>query len=639
MSHPYDHSASSTRSSSSSSLNSLPESFTTAAVHPANTLLQQQQQRHQQPPITTTTSSLYATPTNQWPPGRIALHPPDQPPSFTLVCLGVGGGPLESDCSCYLLKPADQAWEESGAIVLEGGSWLGALIRVCEPSGPDSPFYDIDFPFDDPALRAGLIGSFSKTFLISHAHLDHILGLVLGSASLPGKRTVLGLKPTLENIMDLFNGKIWPKLASWKEDEPHTVYHMKPLEQRTPTPLLANSLSVLPFALSHGLNPSVPPAPPTPTSVYTSTMGSFSAAFNSNASSSAAAAAAAANASYLSKRYSLPLSSLSLNMGIMGLPGAPGGSSPSPLAAQRFLGAHPGIGPAHLFAQGSASSGSSTSSEYMAQQQQLQHHSGSLFLSSFSERPIFTSPFAPDPARQLERNSISSGPGNGIGSGSTTGSVTPANPSTSPMSQPLTTPTPTESRTNPDPFSSLAPKSAASRPALTSNLSSSSTSSTFTANATSPRGGLQALQGPGLQVEKDSQGRDISGLGLTTNSQQQGSAGTAAAAVRAATAASSTHSATPGILGRTTMGRTKAPRRPRTAQGSERVPGANPSNLGGGGSSGKGTSPAANAQRGTNADQQAKAAAAKAAAAEGRANARKASVDRSPPALDSTAFF
>lgn len=52
--------------------------------------------------------------------------------------------------------------------------------------------------------------------------------MVLGSASLPGKRAVYGLKSTLDNLMGLFDGKLWPKLASFKEDAPHIVYHMKP---------------------------------------------------------------------------------------------------------------------------------------------------------------------------------------------------------------------------------------------------------------------------------------------------------------------------------------------------------------------------------------------------------------------------
>lgn len=60
------------------------------------------------------------------PPKHVTLYPTGDQPSFTFVCLGVGGGPLENDCSCYLLKPAQREWSE-GAIVVEGGEW-GCLL-------------------------------------------------------------------------------------------------------------------------------------------------------------------------------------------------------------------------------------------------------------------------------------------------------------------------------------------------------------------------------------------------------------------------------------------------------------------------------------------------------------------------------
>jgi len=241
--------------------------------------------------------------------------------SFTFVCLGVGGGPLENDCSCYLLKPAHRQWTD-GSIVIEGGSWLGALTRVLENVGPNSAFHDTQFPSEVPAIRAGFIGSFAHSFLISHAHLDHILGLVLGSASLPGKSNVYGLKGTLDNIMGVFNGKIWPRLASFDDDGGPAVYKLKPLEPQTRTSV-DDDLTVLPFALSHGLNPSVIPAPPTPNPLF------------------------ATRLSLSNKRLSLPLN------GYFSTP-ASGGV---------------GYGP-------DRSSG----------------------LAGSGERPVFTSPFAPEPA-------------------------------------------------------------------------------------------------------------------------------------------------------------------------------------------------------------------------------------------------
>lgn len=53
-------------------------------------------------------------------PKHLQLQLRGQKPSFTFVCLGVGGGPLEGDCSCYLVKPADMPWH-AGTVVVEGG--------------------------------------------------------------------------------------------------------------------------------------------------------------------------------------------------------------------------------------------------------------------------------------------------------------------------------------------------------------------------------------------------------------------------------------------------------------------------------------------------------------------------------------
>lgn len=72
------------------------------------------------------------------------------------------------------------------------------------------------------------------TFAISHAHLDHIQGLVVSSgACLPppssstgdadsattaGPRRVYGTLRTLRNIDRVMDGGVWPKLAGDESD-------------------------------------------------------------------------------------------------------------------------------------------------------------------------------------------------------------------------------------------------------------------------------------------------------------------------------------------------------------------------------------------------------------------------------------
>jgi cAMP phosphodiesterase len=129
---------------------------------------------------------------------------------------------IQKDGRTGILMLPSSSW-----LPISSGSWLGALTRIMEDVGPDSAFADVQFPHENPALRAGYLASFAHSFIISHAHLDHILGMILGCASLPGKKNVYGLRPTLENLLDVFNGKIWPKLASFTDDGPSAVYLLK----------------------------------------------------------------------------------------------------------------------------------------------------------------------------------------------------------------------------------------------------------------------------------------------------------------------------------------------------------------------------------------------------------------------------
>lgn len=59
-----------------------------------------------------------------------------------------------------------------------------------------------------------------RCFLLTHAHLDHINSLVVSAGSLRGPRKrVCGLKQTLEDLELVFSDRIWPNLASWKEED------------------------------------------------------------------------------------------------------------------------------------------------------------------------------------------------------------------------------------------------------------------------------------------------------------------------------------------------------------------------------------------------------------------------------------
>lgn len=120
------------------------------------------------------------------------------------------------------------------------GSGMGALQQLLNS---DTTLFDIDkmtahqvysfiqlvkaSPFSPCATTDGMMTDFSfapppprSCFVISHAHLDHVNGLILSAGSLPGPRKrVCASLSTLKSLETIFADRIWPNLASWDTDD------------------------------------------------------------------------------------------------------------------------------------------------------------------------------------------------------------------------------------------------------------------------------------------------------------------------------------------------------------------------------------------------------------------------------------
>jgi cAMP phosphodiesterase len=69
----------------------------------------------------------------------------------------------------------------------------------------------------------------SRSFLITHAHLDHVNSLVISAGSHEGPRKrIFATEKTLQDLETVFAGRIWPDLASWKEDDDLIKYLYTP---------------------------------------------------------------------------------------------------------------------------------------------------------------------------------------------------------------------------------------------------------------------------------------------------------------------------------------------------------------------------------------------------------------------------
>ncbi|KAF6765028.1 class II cAMP phosphodiesterase [Ephemerocybe angulata] len=170
--------------------------------------------------------------------------------AFDIVVIGAGGGPDETNLSAYLVKSHPSRWED-GVLALEAGSGQGALRHIVERN----PRLFSSETEPGRALSATEVYNAIRCFLITHAHLDHINSLVVSAGSLSGPRKrIYAAKQTLDDIASIFNDRIWPNLASWKEDDENYKLLYSPLQQNTKYTSITPDISVQSFPLNHGSN-------------------------------------------------------------------------------------------------------------------------------------------------------------------------------------------------------------------------------------------------------------------------------------------------------------------------------------------------------------------------------------------------
>ena len=118
-------------------------------------------------------------------------------PAFRVVVLGCQGGLVESNLSSYLLCTPDR----SGYLSLDAGT-LASGLKVAASKGTLEPA-DLGESVEGTALHH------IKGYLISHAHFDHLAGLVIDSPE-DSKKPVVGLDSTIDALCDhVFHSPVW----------------------------------------------------------------------------------------------------------------------------------------------------------------------------------------------------------------------------------------------------------------------------------------------------------------------------------------------------------------------------------------------------------------------------------------------
>jgi 3',5'-cyclic-nucleotide phosphodiesterase len=164
---------------------------------------------------------------------------------FDVVALGALGGIQDGNLSAFLIRPRNDA----NAVTCDAGSLVNGL-RVADEKGA---FDGIKVPADAGQSRVGYILTQKiKGYLIGHAHLDHVAGLIIASPD-DSKKPIYALPSVgTELVETYFNWRAWPNFTDRGKAPQLKKYTMEDLKPGVVTPLKDTKMSVTAFPLSHG---------------------------------------------------------------------------------------------------------------------------------------------------------------------------------------------------------------------------------------------------------------------------------------------------------------------------------------------------------------------------------------------------
>lgn len=156
-------------------------------------------------------------------------------PSFQVVPLGIKGGIDEKNLSAYLVAPT----KTNDFICLDAGTINGGIEKAIEKKV-------------FKASIATVLRNYIKGYLISHAHLDHVSGLIINSPA-DSSKTIYAAEKCMEMLKNYyFNDLTWANFGDTGVGVPLKKYHFQNLNYAKETPLFNTTMMVTMFPLSHG---------------------------------------------------------------------------------------------------------------------------------------------------------------------------------------------------------------------------------------------------------------------------------------------------------------------------------------------------------------------------------------------------
>lgn len=158
-----------------------------------------------------------------------------QKAAFKVVPLGVRGGVDETNLSAYLIAPM----QTDDYICLDAGTINAGIEKAVANN--------VFTVSANEVLR-----KYIKGYFISHAHLDHVSGLII-NAPADSSKTVYAAKKCMQMMENhYFNGETWANFGDEGPGYQIKKYHFQTLPLEEEVKISNTSMTVKTFPLSHG---------------------------------------------------------------------------------------------------------------------------------------------------------------------------------------------------------------------------------------------------------------------------------------------------------------------------------------------------------------------------------------------------
>jgi len=167
-----------------------------------------------------------------------------QASDFDIVVLGAAGGLDDGTLSAYLIRPEGS----DRGVLCDAGTVLHGLKDAAKAGA----FKTLSLKSATLTPEGEILHTTIAAYLISHAHLDHIAGLIAISPDDTPKPIMALASVNTILAKHIFNWQIWPNMGDKGVKPRLGTYRYDDLTPEKPTPISGTSLQVQAYPLNHG---------------------------------------------------------------------------------------------------------------------------------------------------------------------------------------------------------------------------------------------------------------------------------------------------------------------------------------------------------------------------------------------------